>query len=87
MPALVVAANLLCPSQLVKPQVIVTLNPVSKDGTVTVQKGKHFPPESTHSVLTQIPAQLLWAWLPAAQEGPFVIYVQAHRPYFLGTVM
>lgn len=45
------------------------------------------PTEPAHSVLTQTPAWLLQAWLPTAQRGPFVIYLDAYWPYFLGTVM
>lgn len=45
------------------------------------------PTEPAHLVLTQTPAWLLQAWLPTAQRGPFVIYLDAYWPYFLGTVM
>lgn len=76
--ASVVAANLLCLSQLMKPQATVTLNLVSKDGSGrTAATAFPFPPqqrresssptEPAHLVLTQTPAWLLRAWLPTAQ--------------------
>lgn len=45
------------------------------------------PTEIAHLVLTQTPAWFLQAWLPTAQQGPFVIYLDEYWPYFLGTDM
>lgn len=76
--AIRVAANLLCLSQLMKPQATVTLNLVRKDGSgrraaaplpfPLQQRGESsLPTEQAHLVLTQTPAGLLRAWLPTAQ--------------------
>lgn len=76
--AIIVAANLLCLSQLMKPQATVTLNLVRKDGSGRTaaaafpsppqqRREGSFPTEPAHLVLTQTPAWLLRAWLPTAQ--------------------
>lgn len=81
-----------------KPQASVTLNLVSKDGSgSTAAAAFPFPPqqrregspptEPAHLVLTKTPAWPFQAWLPTAQQGPFVIYLDEYWPSFLGTDM
>lgn len=91
------AANLLCLSQLMKPQATVILNLVSEGGSGRAAAASSFipqqrrergsPTEPARLGLTQTPAGLRQAWLPTAQQGPFVIYLDAYWPYFPGTVM
>lgn len=82
------AANLLCLSQLMKPQATVILNLVSEGGSGRAAAASSFipqqrrergsPTEPARLGLTQTPAGLCQAWLPTAQQGPFVIYLDAY---------
>lgn len=70
-------------------QATVTLNLVSEDDSGSTaaaafpsplqQRREGGPPtEIAHLVLTQTPAWFLQAWLPTAQQGSFVIYLDEY---------
>lgn len=95
--ALIAAVNLLCLSQLMKPQATVTGNLVSKDGNgraaaaasanTTAQKGTHFPHRVGTFGANSDPSTAPPDLAAYCTVGPLVIYLDAYCSYFLGTVM